>query len=1017
MRKALLLGVALALAFTGAAYAQETTSGTIAGQVLDPQGAAVPGATVTVISPQGEKTYTTDGEGHFIAPFLVPGMYDVRVELTGFKTVEQKGIMVRLGQRSRLDFTLAVSQVQETVEVVGASPVIDLSSTTAGGVMDSDMLKQLPVGRNFTQTLYLVPGVSDSSGVGAANPSISGASGLENNYVVDGVNITNQGFGGVGVYSIVFGSLGTGVTTDFIKETQVKTAGFEAEYGQATGGVVNVVTKSGTNQFHGSLFGYWDPEALEADWNDLQTPNGSVDTKYNGTVDAGVTVGGPLVRDKLFFFGAYNPQWQRRKFIAPADAENFPLRSLGEVTRERNIRSYAGKITWQATSNHRFDVSFFGDPSEGPNGIQRPSALKAQTTSQFSAIDSYGGHNQSVRYDGILSPNWFLEGRYAHATTFFSETPSQNTNQTTDRTVDPWVTYGGIGYGDKAADGRSNQFSLISTNIVNGAGTHQFRYGVGYEDVGFIRDIDYTGTPFQLADGQTTRGGARVYIQADPSLPTGKYYRVVRAYLGAPADTVQKYLNWFAQDTWQINNKLTIKAGIRWERQELDGGQPICYTDESLVGAGDGTPGNETNCTYTWSNNWGPRLGLIWDPTGNGKTKLYANYGRFYVKIPNDLAARALAGDPAATRADYYDEALTDPIPDGVEVGDVTRHLILAGGSPSTFANDSKSTYTDEYLVGFEVEAAPMLNLGVRWIHRNISTVLEDYAQASPVMYDAGFPGTDDVYYYIDNISADLYTLDPSTVPGYGYIPRPFFEDPEHVYDSVEFTATKSYSDNWSLFASYRWSKLDGNFEGFFRSDNGQSDPAITSLFDFPTDDPSYTSIGVPDYGYLGDIRYQGTTLGSFPLPNTRPHQFRFYGNYTTGGLSLGIGADLGSGRILTALAANPTYGNAGEIPLTGRGGGFDTVDGFMDTTNFETVINVHVSYTFNFGQGGQRLMLIADVFNLLNDQDALWYDTDVDSGLGSVNPNFGQPTNGGNSSYPAYRAPLSTRLGVRFEW
>ena len=116
MRKALLLGIAVALAFTGTAFAQETQSGTIAGQVLDPQGAAVPGATVTVISPQGDKTYTTDSQGQFVAPFLIPGMYDVRVELTGFKTIEQKGVMVRLGQRSRLTFTLAVSQVQETVE-------------------------------------------------------------------------------------------------------------------------------------------------------------------------------------------------------------------------------------------------------------------------------------------------------------------------------------------------------------------------------------------------------------------------------------------------------------------------------------------------------------------------------------------------------------------------------------------------------------------------------------------------------------------------------------------------------------------------------------------------------------------------------------------------------------------------------------------------------------------------------------------------------------------------------------
>src|SRR5262249_3961613 len=159
---------------------------------------------------------------------------------------------------------------------------------TVGGTLDSETLKRLPVGRNFTETLYLVPGVSSSGGVGRANPSVSGASGLENSYVVDGVNITNTGYGGAGSYSIVFGALGSGVTTDFIKETQVKTAGFEAEYGESTGGVVNVVTQSGTNTFHGSVFGYFRPQSLEASYKQLATPNGNLNTTGHTQYDFGV---------------------------------------------------------------------------------------------------------------------------------------------------------------------------------------------------------------------------------------------------------------------------------------------------------------------------------------------------------------------------------------------------------------------------------------------------------------------------------------------------------------------------------------------------------------------------------------------------------------------------------------------------------------------------------------------------------------------------------------------------------
>ena len=1014
MRKALLLGVALAFAFSGLATAQETTSGSIAGRVVDPQGAAVPGATVTLVTPQGERVFTTDGEGRFLAPFITPGTHAVRVELAGFKTIEQKEVLVRLGQRIQLNFTLEVSQVQEVVEVLGASPVIDLTSTTAGGVLDSDTLKQLPVGRNFTQTLYLVPGVSDSSGVGNANPSISGASGLENNYIVDGVNITNQGFGGVGVYSIVFGSLGTGVTTDFIKETQVKTAGFEAEYGMATGGVVNVITKSGTNDFHGSLFGYWDPEWLESEWNDLQTPNGTVNTTALTNADFGVTLGGPLMKDKLFFFGAFNPQYETRTYIAPADVENFPLRSLGELDRKRKVYSYAGKLTWQANSNHRFDASFFGDPSKGEQGPQRGTALLRQDEAALSEIKSYGGHNQALRYDGILTPNWFVEASVSRAETFFEEAPVNNEHNYSDRTGSPFVTSGGLGLYDQASDGTNVQYALRSTNIVNAGGTHQFRYGIQYEDLTFTRALNRTGPSFTLQDGTQTRGGGLVYILPAPELgPGGRYYYVIRAFTSPAAETTQKYLNWFAQDTWQMNNNFTIKAGVRWERQSLNGAQPLCFSDESYVGAGDGTPGNETDCEVTWSDNWSPRIGAIWDVTGNGKTKLYANYGRFYVRIPNDLAARALAADAGVTRADYYDAALTQPIPNGVTVGGVTQHLIVAGLHPAQFIPDSKSTYTDEILAGFEFEAAPQLNLGIRYIHRDISTVLEDYAPVTPVDYYLGTQaGSGSVEYLIDNISADIVTAD-STGEG---VPRSAFEDPVHKYDAVEITATKAYSNNWSLFASYRWSRLKGNFEGFFRSDNGQSDPGITSLFDFPTNDPSYTQIGAPVFGFMGDIRYQGTTLGEGRLPNDRTHQFKIYANRTFGDLNLGLGADFGSGRILTALAANPAYGNAGEIPLTLRGEGFDTLDGFVENTNFETVVNLHADYTVRLGQS-QRLLLLVDAFNLLNDQDATWYDTDIEAGFGAENPNFGQPVFGGSSAYSAYRAPMSIRLGARFEW
>ena len=406
---AVLLLALLALATPVAA--QETT-GTINGTVVDAQGLPVPGATVTVTGPQGAKSATTEASGRFSVPFLAPGTYSVRAELQGFKPLEQRDVAVRLGQTVDLTLNMQVGGLTETVQVSGASPVIDRSTTTIGTNLDSELLNRLPVGRRFSDTLYVAPGVSTGGTVGEANPSISGGTGLENQYVVDGVNITNQGYGALGSYSIIFGSLGNGTPFDFMQEVQVKTGGYEAEFGQATGGVVNVVTKTGSNDLRGTVFGYTRPDALESDFTQVSTPNGTVNTTGTQLSDVGIEASGPVLPNRLFFFGAVDPQWERRTFIAP---EGFPLRSLGEVNRDRQVTSYAAKATWQATQNHRIDASFFGDPAHGDNGPQRTTALLRTTTSGFSELDQYGGHNQTVRYDGILSPRWLIEASFARA--------------------------------------------------------------------------------------------------------------------------------------------------------------------------------------------------------------------------------------------------------------------------------------------------------------------------------------------------------------------------------------------------------------------------------------------------------------------------------------------------------------------------------------------------------------------------------------------------------------------------
>ena len=970
-----LLWVVVALALAPAARAQETTTGSIGGQVSDQQGLPLPGATVSVAAAQGTQTFVTDGQGRFFAPFLTPGTYTVRVELQGFRAAEQRNVEVRLGQRAELNLKMTLGGLSETVEVTGSRAVVDTTNTTVGANIDSEMLARIPVNRSLADTLYLAPGVTSGGGTGRSNPSMSGASGLENQYMVDGVNITNPGYGGLGSYSIVLGSLGTGVTFDFIQEVQVKTGGYEAQYGEATGGVVTVVTKSGTNNLRGTIFGYSQPSQFQNSFRQVNLPAATRSEAVNITEtqssDFGAQVGGPIWKDKLFYFAAIDPQWSRTTFVAPSASA---LASLGPQDRERRTTAYSTKATWQMATGHRVDASFFGDPGEGPNGPQRRSSLLGETTAAFSRLENFGGHNQTVRYNGILRPSWLVEAAYARATNGITELPSLNAPQITSGSS---IT-GGIGYFENN-DGRNEQLQAFSTNIFNWAGNHQLRYGLQDQRIYYNNIVNYTGSPITLSNGQKTVTGTTVTVVPDPTQAAGVIYRVTRSSLNNVRRTRQNYLSFFAQDVWQIGRNVTIRPGVRYEQQKLIG-------DVSDV---------------TFDGNWAPRIGATWDPTGTGRMKVFANYGWFFAKVPNDLAARALSADAGVTRADYFDPNLTQPIPDGVLAAGSTAHLRFAGLSASTFDPDARSTYSTETLVGTQWEAAPGLSLGLNYQRRRYGRVLEDVGTLPMVAYFLeDVPGAGSVEYFVTNPG-------PKT-PVAGDLGVPIsFESATHEYDAVTLSADKRFSGGWSVQSSYQWSRLWGNFEGFFRNDNGQSDPAITSLFDFPTNDPTYVSVG-RELGFRGDIRFLGGA-GAGPLPNDRTHTVKLSGQRQFDmGLNVGLNFQLQSGAPLTAMAANPLYDSEGEIPETPRGQGFETEQGFRARTPWQYQTDVHADYGFRLG-GNRRLVALADVFNLFNQRRVLGYDYFTEIAFQVPDENFGRIV--------SYQTPRVLRLGARFEF
>ena len=977
-------------------YAQETT-GTLRGRIVDSQGLGVPGVTVTVTGPQGVKTAVTDTDGRFNVPFLTPGAFAVRAELQGFKSVEKKDINVSLGQTVDLPLRMDVGGITETVQVTGTTSVIDTTSTTTGAVIDSQMLQNVPIGRRVSDTLYMAPGVSTGGSVGQANPSISGGSGLENQYVIDGVNVTNQGYGALGAYSIVFGSLGNATPFDFVKEVQVKTGGYEAEFGQSTGGVVNVVTKSGTNNLRGSVFGYSRPSGVEGTWTPVTSPNGTINTKSTQVSDAGAEGGGAIVKDHVFFFGAIDPSWERRTSLVPTEpAGSFPLLSQfpNGADRDRRSLSYSAKGTFALNTAHRIDASFFGDPSTGKTGPQRGGALLNQNTAGFSSID-YGGHNQTVRYDGVLSSTFLAEAFWARALNKITELPSVNDWRVTDTTVTPTVITGGIGFYEAGNRGLNNQYSAKFTNIV---GDHALKYGVEFDDVVYSNINQRTGPTFVAPDGRTTATGASISVISDVTF--GKIFRVTRANFNSARTTTQKYVNFFVQDTWKFN-RLTLNPGIRYEQEKMAGS---IITDFKL------------------KNNWAPRIGATYDATGDGRTKLYGNFGLFYARVPNDLAARALSADDGFTRGDYFDAGLKQAVPNGTvtrasaTATPVTNHFILAGVGADTIDPNAKLSYIREFVLGFEREILPNTTFGVRYINREIPRVLEDVANCPMVAYEfssatAAVCGS--VEYILTNptsataINPDLLAIAPQ-------FSSVHFDDPIHKYNAVEFTVNRRMANNWSLLASYRWSRLRGNFEGFYRDDNGQSDPGISSLYDFPTNDPTYA----PFYAGsgLGDIRFLGQ---SGILPLDRPHQGKIFGNYLFPmGLNVGVGFNVSSGKPLTPFDPNPTYENGGEIPDAPRGSGIQTVEGFKTRAPILSQVDAQAAYSLRFG-GARRLTLLADVFNLFNQQTVLDYDNWTSIGLGAgPNANFGLQTSSlfaGNP--PQYQIPRQIRFGVRYEF
>lgn len=706
--------LAVLLCLTNLAFAQvsseSSVKGNLSGLVSDPTGAVVQGAKVTISGPMGESTMETDSAGRFLFQVLVPGFYSVKISKEGFKTAEIKSAEVETGRTTAVGVAMELGTSATVVEVTAGAVEVDTTSTAVASNLTDNFYNSVPMGRGVTGLFYAAPGVASGGGTGTANPSISGGTGLENNYIADGVSITDGGFGGIGVYSRQYGSLGTGINLSFVKEVQVKTGGFEAQYGKSTGGIVQIVTKSGSNKFHGSVGGYFAPQQMEA--TRLFTDDfalGGIDQRFNlqgkvlhsSNFDADAQVGGPVpgFKDHLFFFGDFNPQWntdhsQFAQFHAAADLVNGnPSQpNLGNIDVSQRVYSYAGKATFKANDHHQFEVSIFGDPTYGDNDPHQGYATASPTT--FDKLQ-FGTRNFVARYNGTFSPTWLFNASWSLGHNNFSDTPGDNDpsnywiqDQVQRNTCgaplfsslcsnnQSFIARGtfqrqGLGYYENTK-GDNYGLNFDTQKVFNFLGQHTVGFGYRYDINHYDGRKGYTGAPIQFTAAEITALEATGQLPPiDPGLEptliangtTAEFYlRATTSTCGVAEMTIPGQSNCpdggvgvrllqVRGEFGDLNFKTqshyhTLFAQDAWSLNKYVTVNAGLRWEQQHVAG--------VNSKYTFTDNWSPRLGISVDPWGNRKTKLTANFGRYTESLPLDIAIRSLSSESDFGSAGVY---------------------------------------------------------------------------------------------------------------------------------------------------------------------------------------------------------------------------------------------------------------------------------------------------------------------------------------------------------------------------
>jgi hypothetical protein len=949
-RRISLIVAALICLTSGLASAQERFGG-LAGTVTDSTKGALPGTTVTATNLEtgAQRVVVSGADGAYRLPDLNPGRYSVAFELDTFQKMVVDDVLVLLGRTVGVDAELRVGALVETVNVTAdAAKQLDLTKVTLSHNITAEEFDRLPKARSFQGLALTAPGVN--SGEIEGGLQVNGASAAENSFTVDGVAIN----------SLIYGNSRQNTVFEYLQEVQVKTGGIDAEYGGALGGVVSAVTKSGGNSFSGETHYYYSGSGLSAspfkrlvlNPNDLTTVGYYQDTRQpNHQSEFGGSLGGPIVRNKLFFFGSVSPRVVRRTNEYQFSEGTEP----GEINQKQTAWQGFGKVSYAANKVNA-NVSLLMTPTRsegrlpaydsiGSNWLTTSrTANLAETTRGFDADQN----NFSSNVDIWLRNNSYLSARGGYFYDTYKDTGVPNVTSYTYQA--PNFTVPGVPANLQGGFGTFNTPRIQITNFdttkqgfvqldynhaFNAGGSHLLKGGWGVRRSSNDVDVSYPGGYVYLYWGQAFRSSAT------GQTGTGTYGYYAVHDLATRGNIAANMHNLFIQDTWTVGSRLTLNLGVRTENENIPTFQPDVA---------------QYAIQFGFKDKIAPRLGASFDVKGDGRVKAFASWGRYYDWTRYEIARGSYGGDLWHI---YYrsldtldlDTINIDNMPGRDLWGGPNGFRDFRGNSIENTDPNIKPMYQDSFNGGVDFQIGARTAVGIHVVHNNLGRTIEDL----------GALVNGDSIYVIGNPGEGANTITPTSYPATAPFATP---KAKRQYDALELTWERRFSKNWFANANYTWSRLYGNYSGTANSDEIQTPTTGISSKNAQQQNGSIARPGSNSHTGWDIDELMWDSHGNLDprgrLATDRPHVVKMYGAYQFNtGTQVGAFFYGGSGTpITTQVVGLDAYAPMVE----GRGD--------MGRTPVLTRTDLLVSHEFNLADR-KRVRFELNIQNLFNQKIA----------------------------------------------